>query len=59
LEEARARLAAHPDLIPEHWRLYHLVPDDVEFWQADHGRRHIRLRYELHADGWTRQLLWP
>jgi pyridoxamine 5'-phosphate oxidase len=39
--------------------LYALSADDVEFWQADHQRRHIRLRYERTAEGWSRQLLWP
>ncbi|MGK3709466.1 pyridoxine/pyridoxamine 5'-phosphate oxidase [Arthrobacter sp. IK3] len=30
-----------------HWQLYALVPREVEFWQADPARRHIRHRYEL------------
>ncbi len=59
IARARARVVADPDRVPEHWALYRLVADEVEFWQADAARRHVRLRYEL-ADGrWRRQLLWP
>jgi pyridoxamine 5'-phosphate oxidase len=57
--ESRRRLAADPELVPEHWALYHLVPDEVEFWQGDPGRRHVRLRYRLAHEAWTRQALWP
>ena len=59
LAEARARVVADPRLVPEHWVLYQLVPDEVEFWQAERERRHVRLRYALTRDRWTRQLLWP
>ena len=58
-EGARRRLEDEPDLVPEHWALYHLVPDEVEFWQADADRRHVRLRYRLADGAWTRQALWP
>ena len=58
-EEARRRLEADPDLVPEHWAVYHLVPDEVEFWQGDPTRRHIRLRYRLVGGAWIRESLWP
>jgi pyridoxamine 5'-phosphate oxidase len=58
-EESHRRLAADPELVPDHWALYHLVPDEIEFWQGDPARRHVRLRYLLAGDGWTRQTLWP
>jgi len=58
-DAARRRLEDQPDLVPDHWTLYHLVPDEVEFWQGDATRRHVRLRYRL-ADGvWVRETLWP
>ncbi len=59
LDEARAQLLADPGLVPDHWTLYQLQPDGVEFWQADRDRRHIRLRYTLRNEKWTRSLLWP
>jgi len=58
-EAARRRLEADPELVPEHWALYHLVPDEVEFWQGDPARRHVRLRYRFAHDAWTRDVLWP
>jgi pyridoxamine 5'-phosphate oxidase len=59
-----------PGLVAEHWTVYEVVADEVEFWQADVDRRHGRLRYSRrarpHADidgpetsGWSTQRLWP
>jgi pyridoxamine 5'-phosphate oxidase len=59
LEEARMSVESEPGLVPEHWALFHLVPDEVEFWQADPERCHVRLRYELIDQRWSRQRLWP
>jgi pyridoxamine 5'-phosphate oxidase len=59
LDDARTRVAEDPSLVSEHWTLYHLIPDEVEFWQADRARRHVRLRYQLRDQRWTRELLWP
>ena len=59
VRRAQAEIAANPGLVAPAWTLYGLLADDVEFWQADHERRHIRLRYERTVDGWTRHLLWP
>jgi pyridoxamine 5'-phosphate oxidase len=36
-----------------------LTAEEVEFWQGDPERRHVRLQYQRTGDGWTRQLLWP
>ncbi|WP_445149206.1 pyridoxine/pyridoxamine 5'-phosphate oxidase [Baekduia sp. Peel2402] len=49
------------DLVAEHWTVYEVVADEVEFWQADAERRHVRLRYLREADGagWTTERLWP
>jgi pyridoxamine 5'-phosphate oxidase len=59
LQEARARIAAAPDLIAADWTLYAMTADEVEFWQADEQRRHTRLRYERAGRAWTRVRLWP
>jgi pyridoxamine 5'-phosphate oxidase len=58
LQEARARLAATPDLVGD-WTLYALTAAEVEFWQADDQRRHTRLRYQRAGPAWTRCRLWP
>ena len=63
LEEAfrrsEAEVDADPDLVAPGWTLYALSADTVEFWQADHQRRHIRLQYQRTAGTWTSRLLWP
>ncbi|CEA07725.1 Phenazine biosynthesis protein PhzG [Arthrobacter saudimassiliensis] len=41
-ERPSAGGSANPD-----WQLYALQPVEIEFWQADPGRRHIRHRYDL------------
>ncbi|MFC4506424.1 MULTISPECIES: pyridoxine/pyridoxamine 5'-phosphate oxidase [Streptomyces] len=43
------------------WTLYHLHPTEVEFFQGDERRRHVRLTYrrEEETGGWSRLLLWP
>jgi pyridoxamine 5'-phosphate oxidase len=59
LRLAQEKIAADPGLVAPGWTLYALTADDAEFWQADHERRHTRLRYQRTAGGWARQLLWP
>ncbi|MFB6724018.1 pyridoxal 5'-phosphate synthase [Kribbella sp. NPDC056345] len=56
--EQTERLQADPGLVAPNWTLYTLQPDEVEFWQADPDRRHLRLRYRL-TDNWTKERLWP
>jgi pyridoxamine 5'-phosphate oxidase len=58
-DQAAAHVAAHPDEVPDHWTVYHLIPDEAEFWQGTPTRRHVRLRYRFTAGAWTRGLLWP
>ncbi|WP_149179310.1 pyridoxal 5'-phosphate synthase [Streptomyces sp. TRM49041] len=59
---ARAWTVAHSDPAADAptWTLYFLHPEEVEFFQGDEKRRHVRLRYHREADGrWSRELLWP
>jgi pyridoxamine 5'-phosphate oxidase len=58
VKEQADRIALEPDLVAPNWTLYTLSADEVEFWQADPDRRHVRLRYNL-DDTWTKELLWP
>ncbi|GAA3788192.1 pyridoxal 5'-phosphate synthase [Streptomyces phyllanthi] len=42
------------------WTAYVLTPEEVEFFQGDARRRHVRLTYRRAEDGgWVRELLWP
>lgn len=58
LAAARARLDAEPGLVARSWRVYLLVPEEVEFWQASKARLHTRLRYRRDGDSWVRERLW-
>ncbi|MGQ4433089.1 MULTISPECIES: pyridoxine/pyridoxamine 5'-phosphate oxidase [unclassified Streptomyces] len=41
------------------WSLYRVFPDEVEFFQGDALRRHVRLSYVREERGWSTGLLWP
>ncbi|MFJ6835447.1 pyridoxal 5'-phosphate synthase [Streptomyces sp. NPDC091209] len=58
---ALARIESDPTQISPEWTLCTLVPGTVEFWQADKGRLHTRLRYERpdRHSSWERHMLWP
>ncbi|MFF5143129.1 pyridoxal 5'-phosphate synthase [Streptomyces sp. NPDC013157] len=59
-EAAWRRAHADPAAPSPTWTLYHLRPDEAEFFQGDPDRRHVRLRYVAEPDGgWRRELLWP
>lgn len=60
-EQAQRRVQDDPDFVPESWTRYLVAPRTVEFWQARHDRRHMRLRYTSKAadEGWRRDRLWP
>ncbi|GAA3535009.1 pyridoxal 5'-phosphate synthase [Amycolatopsis ultiminotia] len=57
--EAERWVAQHPDTAPETWTRYLIQPSTVEFWQAAHDRRHLRLRYRRDGSSWVRERLWP
>ena len=61
LAEQRRRIEADPSIVAPTWAVYAVRPDEIEFWQADEERRHIRLRYRRMSDGvsWVRERLWP
>ncbi|GAA3060416.1 pyridoxine/pyridoxamine 5'-phosphate oxidase [Streptomyces glomeratus] len=58
-EEAWERAQREPDAPVPSWTLYRLHPQEVEFFQGDARRRHVRLVYRREREGWARQLLWP
>ncbi|MFD5766871.1 pyridoxal 5'-phosphate synthase [Streptomyces sp. NPDC127049] len=56
------RAEAEPDADAPTWTLYVVEPAEVEFFQGDARRRHLRLRYRRDPAapaGWARELLWP
>jgi pyridoxamine 5'-phosphate oxidase len=59
IEAASHRLAEDPFAIAEDHAVYVLTPAEVEFWQGDRQRQHIRLRYRRSAHDWITERLWP
>ncbi|WP_345009005.1 pyridoxal 5'-phosphate synthase [Streptomyces shaanxiensis] len=60
--ESRAaweRAQREPDAPVPSWTLYRLRPEEVEFFQGDAARRHVRLVYRRTEEGWAKELLWP
>ncbi|MGQ4382091.1 pyridoxine/pyridoxamine 5'-phosphate oxidase [Streptomyces sp. SAS_270] len=53
------RARHEPDAPVPTWTLYHLRPVEVEFFQGDAERRHVRLTYRRTKTGWAGELLWP
>jgi pyridoxamine 5'-phosphate oxidase len=58
-QAAWERAQREPDTPVPSWTLYRLRPDEVEFFQGEARRRHLRLVYRRTGDGWTKELLWP
>ncbi|MBU8550312.1 MULTISPECIES: pyridoxine/pyridoxamine 5'-phosphate oxidase [Streptomyces] len=61
-EAAWERAEREPRTPIPSWTLYRLRPDEVEFFQGDARRRHVRLVYRRDRapqDGWHTGLLWP
>ncbi|QNS04829.1 pyridoxine/pyridoxamine 5'-phosphate oxidase [Streptomyces xanthii] len=58
-DAAWERARREPDAVAESWTVYELLPDEVEFFQGDARRRHVRLRYRREGGRWVKELLWP
>lgn len=58
-QAAWERAQREPNAPAPTWTLYRLRPDEVEFFQGDAERRHVRLKYRRTEAGWLRELLWP
>lgn len=58
-EAAWERARREPDAPVPSWTLYRLRADEVEFFQGEARRRHVRLRYRRSGAGWVRESLWP
>ncbi|MGW0906939.1 pyridoxine/pyridoxamine 5'-phosphate oxidase [Streptomyces sp. NPDC002853] len=63
-QAAWTRAQTEPNAPAPSWTLYVLDPTEVEFFQGDAHRRHVRLRYRrgtggAGTPGWATELLWP
>ncbi|GGN53767.1 oxidase [Streptomyces kronopolitis] len=58
-EAAWERARREPEAPVPSWTLYVLHPEEVEFFQGDAQRRHVRLNYRREGGRWVRELLWP
>ncbi len=59
-EAAWERALREPDAAVDSWTLYVLEAAEVEFFQGDARRRHVRLLYRrTQGGGWVTELLWP
>lgn len=59
LAAAETALARDPGLVDKGWTRYLLAPTEVQFFQGDPARHHVRLRYTRTGATWTHTLLWP
>jgi pyridoxamine 5'-phosphate oxidase len=53
------RMKSEPNTVDSHWCLYKVIASEVEFWQGDRERKHIRLVYRMENNEWIKELLWP
>jgi len=53
------RVKSEPNTVDPHWCLYKVAASEVEFWQGDRERKHIRLLYRRENNVWIKELLWP
>ncbi|MFB7914013.1 pyridoxal 5'-phosphate synthase [Streptomyces sp. NPDC056061] len=58
-ETAWERARAEPEADVPSWTRYVVEPREVEFFQGDAARRHVRLRYLGRTESWEHELLWP
>ncbi|MFI9614521.1 pyridoxal 5'-phosphate synthase [Streptomyces sp. NPDC052023] len=58
-EAAWSQAQQNPGAPSPTWTLYRLAPAEIEFFQGDERRRHVRLRYLRSGGAWVKQLLWP
>lgn len=56
---ARARVDREPRLVVPTWQLWAVVADEVELWQGDSDRAHLRVQYQRDGERWARHLGWP
>ncbi|SEQ47605.1 Pyridoxamine 5'-phosphate oxidase [Virgibacillus subterraneus] len=48
-----------PETISPNWKLFAVLADEIEFWQGDPDRKHMRVQYQRNGEQWRHHLLWP
>ncbi|ALX48306.1 pyridoxine/pyridoxamine 5'-phosphate oxidase [Lentibacillus amyloliquefaciens] len=48
-----------PDTSNPNWKLYAVDADEIEFWQGDSERKHMRVQYKRNSEHWEYRLLCP
>ncbi|WP_054860029.1 pyridoxal 5'-phosphate synthase [Gracilibacillus sp. JCM 18860] len=60
LSKTKKLVKGAPDTVSANWKLYSVAADEVEFWQADSERKHVRVQYQRNDEHWGgHRLLWP
>jgi pyridoxamine 5'-phosphate oxidase len=59
LSSAEERVTEDPNLVAGDWTRYLLRAREVQFFQGDPTRKHIRVRYQFTGSMWSHTLLWP
>ncbi|MFS0870332.1 pyridoxal 5'-phosphate synthase [Paenibacillus xylanilyticus] len=59
IEAQKERIQRDPDVVSPQWRLYAVNAKEVEFWQGDSERKHVRIQYVLQGGLWKQYRLWP
>ncbi len=59
LSKIKKLVKGAPDTVSANWKLYSVAADEVEFWQADSERKHVRVQYQRNDEHWGHRLLWP
>ncbi|WNB91126.1 pyridoxal 5'-phosphate synthase [Bacillus sp. NEB1478] len=52
------KIQKNPEIISPNWTVYRVAAEEVEFWQGNEDRKHIRLRYKLIENKWIKNSLW-
>jgi pyridoxamine 5'-phosphate oxidase len=50
---AARSVAAREGIAPGDWVRWRIIPSRIEFWQGSRDRRHTRVIYVPHGDGWS------
>lgn len=59
LQNQVEQMEREPNIVDLHWSLYKVEAREVEFWQGNRERKHIRVLYRMEDNQWMKELLWP